>query len=161
MHTMLYFYSHACMHTMIWVSTISVYASFIHAKAYEYKNYKDNENKCFFIASTSVKHHMFTSWDSVEANGATFQWGRTIGFLISTGAVNIKYNNLSVCYAHKGTGRAPNDAQFARLWYNRTEIHSLQVCPMRGDNPKFASEGCVYCFLCSVAAWKSGNIFCV
>ena len=98
----------------------------------------------FFIASTSVKHHMFTSWDSVEANGATFQWGRTTGFLISTGAVNMKYNNLSVCYAHKGIGRTPNDAQFARLWYNRTEIHSLQVCPVRGDNPKFASEGCVY-----------------
>ena len=33
----------------------------------------------FFIASASVKHHyMFTSWDSVEANGVMFQLGRLI-----------------------------------------------------------------------------------
>ena len=29
------------------VSTISVYASLVHAKACEYENYKDHENKCF------------------------------------------------------------------------------------------------------------------
>ena len=37
----------------------------------------------FFIASASVKHHyMFTSWASVEANGVTFQWGRTMDYII-------------------------------------------------------------------------------
>ena len=61
------------------VSTIIVYTSLVHAKAYEYENYKDYENKCFFIASASVKHHyMFTSCDSVEANGVTFRTDRTI-----------------------------------------------------------------------------------
>ena len=37
----------------------------------------------FFIASASVKHHyIFTSWDSVEANGVTFQWDRTVYFTL-------------------------------------------------------------------------------
>ena len=36
----------------------------------------------FFIASAAVKcHYMFTSWDSVEEDGVTFQWGKTMFYV--------------------------------------------------------------------------------
>ena len=49
--------------------------------------------------------------------------------------------NMSECALYKlkwtltVAARAPNDAQFARLLRTRTEIHPLQVCPMRGVDP--------------------------
>ena len=58
---------------------------------------------------------------------------------------------------------APNDAQFARLWRIRAEIHPLQVCPVHGVHPlNLLVEVCLlsktlYC----VSAWKSTNTFCV
>ena len=32
--------------------------------------------------------------------------------------------------------RAPNDAQFAHLWHNRTETDPLKVCPVPGVDPQ-------------------------
>ena len=39
-------------------------------------------NDFLFIASAFVKHlYIFSSWDSMEANGVTFQWGRAIYYV--------------------------------------------------------------------------------
>ena len=57
--------------------------------------------------------------------------------------------------------RAPNDAQFARLWHAGTKIHPLQICPVHGIDPlNWLERGCLLSIILYYAsAWKSGNGF--
>ena len=57
--------------------------------------------------------------------------------------------------------RAPNDAQFARLRHSRTEIHTLQVCPVHGVDPlNLVVWVCVYSLkLCTVPKPEKVRVF--
>ena len=65
-------------------------------------------------------------------------------------------------HCHAYHHRAPNDTPFARLWRTRTEIHPLQVCPVRGIDPlnwPVRDVSLLSKILHSASVWKSGNEF--
>ena len=95
------------------------------------------------LGTTHTTSSTTTNWECVgqcAGTMAVFEWKQT-GF--------------------RSVFRASSDARFARLWLTRTEIHPLQVCPVRGTDPlNWPARVCLLSRIVHyTSAWKSGNGF--
>ena len=95
------------------------------------------------LGTTHTTSSTTTNWECVgqcAGTMAVFEWKQT-GF--------------------RSVFRASSDARFARLWRTRTEIHPLQVCPVRGTDPlNWPARVCLLSKISHyTSAWKSGNGF--